>query len=461
MPELRSLPSQSLPARLLPWITWALTFHILAIALLFGLVKLPQSLVRGIAAWKEITGVLLFVAVTIRMVTGHGPRVRIAAADLFAGGWVAMTLILFLTQNVVLRDDVPLTASLFGLRDAAFFLIFYFVGRTTPEIANNEGFARRAFTVLLVTCIIAVAEQLFVTPQMLVLLGVASYVQDFLGGAVFTQGNVYGLPDNYWSLMGGHLVRRSGSVFLSSQGFALIFVIFLPAATLWLLDERRRKRAYLYAAYAVIWAGLAATFTRAAIAIGVAQVLTILAARRHLTGAALLVTIGATLFFVALAVVPGLATFALETVTWQTGSSQSHVKDWTAGITAFLEQPWGYGLGTTDQSAVRGGLVPITADNLYLKYAVELGVPGLIALLGTLGCFIGSGYRLVRHGANEYQRTFGMIVTLATLGIAIYGMTSVMFGDPIVAYLLFWIGGTSVTASQRAATVRVPELAYA
>jgi len=395
------------------------------------------------------------------MATGRGCHLTIAAADLFAGGWVAMTLILFVTQNVVLRDDVPLTASLFGLRDAAFFVIFYFVGRTTPEIADNSAFAKRAFAVLLVTCTVAIAEQLFVTPQMLVLMGVASYVQDFLGGAVFTQGNIYGLPDNYWSLMGGHLVRRSGSVFLSSQGFALIFVIFLPAATLWALDSKRTQKFYLYLASAIIWAGLAVTFTRAAIAIGVAQVLTILAVRRRFTGVALLATAFVVLFLVALAVVPGLATFALETVTWQTGSSQSHVKDWTAGITAFFQQPWGYGLGTTDQSAVRGGLEPITSDNLYLKYAVELGLPGLIALVGTLGCFITSGYRLFRSGTNEHQRAFGMIVTLATLGIALYGVTSVMFGDPLVSYLLFWIGGASVTVAQRTRTLSMSHLAYA
>ncbi len=438
-----------------------MTFHILVIALLFGFVRLPGTLVRGIAAWKEIAGVLLFLVVVVRMMTGRGPRVRIVAADLFAGGWVALAPVAFLTENVVLRDFVPLSASLFGLRDAAFFVIFYFVGRTTPEIADDERLAKRAFAVLLVTCAAAIAEQLFVTPQMLVVMGVASYVRDFLGTAVFTQGNVYGLPDNYWSLMGGHLVRRSGSVFLSSQGFALIFVLFLPAATLWVLSERRKKTPYLYVAYALIWAGLAVTFTRAAIAIGVAQFLFILAARRRLTGVALMATIGLVLFIAALAVVPGLGTFALETVTWQTGSSQSHVKDWTAGITAFLQQPWGYGLGTADQSAVRGGLVPITSDNLYLKYAVELGLPGLVVLLGTLGSFIGAGQRLARFGASENERALGMTVALATLGIVFYGMTSVMFGDPIVAYLLFWFGGAAVTVAQRTAPAPTPTLAYA
>jgi len=453
--------TQSLPARSLPWVTWALTFHILAVALLFGLVRLPESVVRAIAAWKEIAGVLLLVAVVLRMMAGRGPRVTVSAADLFAGGWIALTCVAFLTQNVVLRDFVPLKASLFGLRDGAFFVIFYFIGRATPEIGNDDRIAKRAFVVLLVTCVVAIAEQLFVTPQMLVLLGVGSYVRDFLGTELYTQGNIYGLPDNYWSLMGGHLVRRSGSVFLSSQGFALIFVIFLPAATLWVLRKARTNKIGLYFAYSIIWAGLAVTFTRAAIAIGAAQVLFILAVRRRVTGVALMATMGVIAFIVAIAVVPGLATFVLETITWQSGSSQSHLKDWVDGVTAFLAQPWGYGLGTADQSAVRGGLVPITSDNLYLKYAVELGVPGLIAVVGTLGCFIGAGTRLARFSANENERTLGMTVSLAAAGVAIYGMTAVMFSDPLVAYLLFWLGGATVTLAQRTEAVTAPAPIYA
>lgn len=372
-----------------------------------------------------------------------------------------MACVAFLTENTVLRDFVPLKASLFGLRDSAFFVIFYFVGRATPEIGRDERLMKRAFAVLLVTCVIAVAEQLFVTPEMLMVIGVGAYVRDFIGAGLFTQGNVYGLPDNYWSLMGGHLVRRSGSVFLSSQGFALIFVIFLPAATLWVLRQEQKRRFLMYTGYAVIWIGLAVTFTRAAIAIGAAQVLFILAARRRVTGVALMATIGIVLFFAALAVMPGLGTFVLETVTWQTGSSQSHLKDWVDGVTAFLQQPWGYGLGTADQSAVRGGLVPITSDNLYLKYAVELGAPGLAILLGTLGCLIGAGRRLAVFGATENERALGMTVALATFGIALYGMTAVMFTDPIVAYLLFWFGGAAVTLAQRTEPATVASLAYA
>jgi O-antigen ligase len=152
-----------------------------------------------------------------------------------------------------------------------------------------------------------------------------------------------------------------------------------------------------------------------------------------------------------MAIFPGIATFIFETLTWQTGSSASHLKDWVNGVTAFLEQPWGYGLGTTDQTAVRVGLTPLTADNLYLKYAVELGAPGLIALLGTLGGIALAGARAAKNSVDQAGRDLGAAVLVITLGVFVYGMTSTMFNDPIVGYMTFWLGGTAVTLAQRSA----------
>lgn len=429
---------------------WALTFHILAIALLFGYFRLSISVVRIIAAWKEIAGLLLFAIVIVRAATGRGPRVTVAAADLFAGAWIALALVFLATENVLLRDFVPAKAAVLGVRDAAFFVLFYFVGRATPELGDDYTLMRHAFAVLCVTSAIAVAEQIFITPQILVAIGVAAYVQNFLGGAAFTQGNVYGLPDNYWSEMGGHFVRRSGSVFLSSQGFAVIFIVLMPLATLWLLQNGRMTRWIHRAWYVVIWAGLIATFTRTAIVVAALQTVIIFVMRRRVTGAALVVSMAVITVVTSMALFPSIATFIFETLTWQTGSSASHLKDWVNGVTAFLEQPWGYGLGTTDQTAVRAGLDPLTADNLYLKYAVELGVPGLVALLGTLGCIGMAGFRTARDAVHPSSRDLGAAVLLITLGVVVYGMTSTMFNDPIVGYVTFWLGGTAVTLAQRA-----------
>ena len=445
MPEQRSLA-----ARALPIFTWGLTFHILGIALLFGLFRVSERTVRGIAAWKEILAVVLVVAATIRMARGAGPRSSITIPDLLAGGWIVLAIVFLLTENTLWGNSVPPLAAFLGIRDAAFFVLFYFIGRGTPEIANDEKALKRLFVVLLVVSVVALLEQIFVTPKMLVGLGVASYINDFLGTPQGTAGNVFGLPDNYWSMMGGHMVRRSGSVFLSGQGFATPFVVLLPAATAWVFARTEAPSRWMRLGYALVWAGLIVSFTRGAIAVCALQTLLVLLYVRRATSAAIAAAGAVVIVVAAVLVFPSLATFIFETLTWQTGSSASHLKDWTAGVTAFFEQPWGWGLGTTDQTAQRAGLIPITYDNLYLKYAVEMGVLGVGVLIATLVAFMATGVRLLRAGTTDTQRGIGMMVALAALGIGLDGVTGALFNNPIVAYLFFWYAGTAVTLAQRA-----------
>jgi hypothetical protein len=417
--------------------------------MLFGLFHLPENTVRGIAAWKEMLAALLFAATVVRMMRGAGPRSGVATADLLAGGWIALTVLFVLTENVLWRNNITTVGAFLGLRDASFFVLFYFVGRGTPEIGDDERMVKRAFMVLALVSGVAVLEQILVTPQMLVAMGVASYVNNFLGTPLSTINNAYGLPDNYWSLVGSHLVRRSGSVFLSSQGFATPFLVLLPAATMWVWGRATKPSTWQRIGYAVIWAGLIASFTRAVILICALQLLLALIYLRRPTGAALAAAVCVTTIVAAMVAFPSMANFVFETITWQSASSSSHMKDWTNGVRAFFEQPWGYGLGTTDQTAQRVGLTPITADNMYLKYAVEMGVMGLIAIVGTLIAFLASSLRLMMRGATESQRALGVTVALATLGVAADGMTAVVFNNPIVAYLFFWFAGSCVTLAHR------------
>ncbi|HEY4956158.1 MAG TPA: hypothetical protein VII02_14865, partial [Gemmatimonadaceae bacterium] len=141
--------------------------------------------------------------------------------------------------------------------------------------------------------------------------------------------------------------------------------------------------------------------------------------------------------------------FVWDTLTWQTSSSTSHVKDWTKGLDAFFEKPWGAGLGTTDQSAVRFGLVPLTADNGYLKYAVELGIEGLIALIAI---FLGIGLaslKVARYGSTQMRRLLGAVVLITTIGIMINATTGVVFNVLTLSYLYFWFAGAIVTIAQK------------
>jgi len=119
-----------------------------------------------------------------------------------------------------------------------------------------------------------------------------------------------------------------------------------------------------------------------------------------------------------------------------------------------LEKPWGSGLGTTDASATRAGLEHVTGDNLYLKYAVEMGVPGITLLVLIFGSFLAHALNLIKHGTTDAQQRMGIAIWLATIGLAINGMTAVVFNSITFGWLFFWLAGSVVSQSQR---LEVPE----
>ncbi|HEU4879951.1 MAG TPA: hypothetical protein VFT21_10890, partial [Gemmatimonadaceae bacterium] len=159
----------------------------------------------------------------------------------------------------------------------------------------------------------------------------------------------------------------------------------------------------------------------------------------------------ASMFFV-----PGLPGFIWDTFTWQTGSSASHAKDWSKGFQAFFDHPWGAGLGTTDQSAVRFGIEPLTADNGYFKYAVELGIQGLVALLAIFAGILVTSYKVARYASTHNRRLMGTVVLFTTIGIMLNATTGVVFNALVLSYFYFWFAGAVVTIAQKEFT-RAPE----
>ena len=430
-----------------PVFAWGLVFHSLIITILFGLLGLSVDTVRSIAAWKEVALIVFLGVVILRSITGRGPRTTIAWPDIFVGGLLATAILFLLVENLWLRFNLPPGAELLGFRDAVYFMLLYFVGRAMPELASREDAMRKVFIIVLVTGIIGVIERMLVSPEMLVALGVAAYFQDFLGVSAFTVGNAYGLPLNYWTMIGGELFRRAGSVYLSGQGFAVPFILLFPLATAWVFLRPSRTRGQIVA-YAIISTALVLTLTRMTILIALIQLLLFVALIRRPVWAVGGLVIAVTAFLAAFTFIPGFPTFVWQTLSWQEGSSVSHVNDWMNGLAVFFQNPWGSGLGTADQTAVRSGLPHLTGDNLFLKYGVEMGALGLSLLLLTLVAIGRSGLKLYRAGVSYAEKRMGITLWLAAIGIAINGITAVVFNSITLGWLFFWLAGAVVTVAQ-------------
>lgn len=431
----------------LPVFSWGLPFHSLLVAMLFGGLGLSVGLVRSLAAWKEVAVLLLVALVMVRAATGKGPRTAISWVDLAVCSLLGISIAFLVGGKILLRIELPPGTELFGIRDIAFFLLLYFVGRASPEIADDPQTLRRLYIITLLVSAIAVVERVFVTPDMLVLLGVASYFQDFLNVAAFTAGNEFGLPMNYWTNIGGIEMQRAGSIFLSSQAFAVPFLVLVPIATAYVFGSGKRVTTSAKIEYGIIWLGLLLSITRMTIIVCMIQLILMIIMLRKPEWAVAGLAVGALAVVVAMAAVPGLPAFLFDTLTWQTSSSASHVKDYAKGLVALFDRPWGSGLGTTDQSAVRFGLDPLTADNGYLKYAVELGVEGLVALLAVFAGIVATSFKVARHGATQQRRLLGLVVLFTTIGVLLNATTGVVFNALTLSYLYFWFAGAVVTVS--------------
>jgi O-antigen ligase len=445
-----------------PLFAWGLAFHSLAMATLFGWFGLPEGVVRAIAAWKDIGLVALLLIVFIRSISSRGPRVQIAWTDFWIGGLVLVATMYFAGENLWLRANLPIFAELLGWRQAAFFMLVYFVGRAMPDLADDDGTMRKIFLLVLFTCVAGILERFLLPPEGLVALGVAAYFQDFLGASAITVGNEYGLPTNYWASVGGHQIRRAGSIYLGGQGFAIPFLLFFPMITAWVFSRPRRSKRQIIG-YSIVCFALLLTLTRMTIIVAMLQLLLFILLRRRPEWTVAGLALATMLFIAAMALLPGFPMFVMYTLSGQESSTAGHLTDWSNGVLAFFQQPWGFGLGTSDLVAARSGLAHITGDNLYLTYAVEMGVAGVVLLVLSLGSIMGHSLNLLRNGDTEAKRRMGTALWLAAIGLAINGMTAVVFNSITLGWLFFWLAGAVVTQSQRAAVAEpaIPELRLA
>jgi O-antigen ligase len=430
-----------------PALAWGLAFHSLVMAILFGPLRLPEGLVREIAAWKEIALVLIVLLVLVRAITGRGPGVTMTWTDFWIAALLAVAVAYLAAGSLLLGSHVPFSTQMLGLRQSVFFMLLYFVGRATPDVIDDSTM-KKIFVLVLVTCVLGILERFLVPPIGLVALGVAAYFNDFLQASSMTGGNDWGLPTNYWAVLGGHQVRRAGSVYLGGQGFAVPFILFFPLVTTWVVWRPKRSM-WLISAYAIVCVALLLTITRMTIIVALLQALLLILMRRRPEWAVAGLALAAMSFLAAMVLVPGFPIYVLNTLSGQEASTAGHLSDWSNGALAFIEQPWGFGLGTADVAAARTGLAHITGDNLYLTYGVQMGIAGVLLLVLALGSITGHALNLFHRAENETQSRIGASIWLATVGLMINGMTAVVFSSITFGWLFFWLAGAVVTMSQR------------
>jgi hypothetical protein len=86
---------------------------------------------------------------------------------------------------------------------------------------------------------------------------------------------------------------------------------------------------------------------------------------------------------------------------------------------------------------------------MFLGYAVDLGVFGLIAHLAVLFTIAVASWRFFKEAETVGTRLVAATVFLTNLGIAFNGTSSSPFNSVFLAYNFFLLAGAAVTAAQR------------
>ena len=145
---------------------------------------------------------------------------------------------------------------------------------------------------------------------------------------------------------------------------------------------------------------------------------------------------------------PRLAFFVLATATFQQPAAILTCSIGAVVSRHSLTNPGGW-VGSSDQVARVFAATPITADNMFLGYGVDLGALGLVAYLAvvfTIGLF---SWRLFRNASTPDTRLVAATVFLTNIGIALNGASSSPFNSVFLAYNFFLLAGAAVSAYQR------------
>jgi O-antigen ligase len=84
---------------------------------------------------------------------------------------------------------------------------------------------------------------------------------------------------------------------------------------------------------------------------------------------------------------------------------------------------------------------------MYLSYGVQLGVVGLCAFVAMIGGILAVSWWRTWTATTDAMRRFFAVVALASLGIFLNGVTSVVFSSNLFAYVFFLCAGAAMTAA--------------
>jgi hypothetical protein len=437
-----------------------LPLHNIVMSLLYG-GGVRGGALDAIQAWKEILLATTLLSVGLRVVRDRRLPFRPSWVDALALAYGAIVVLYALIPQSALGGHAGTKAIAYGLRHDLVIVAAYFLGRAVVPEFRRAG-------ALIVVAAAAVAAwgliEVYAVPiEWWRHSGAVGYFHRELG---YDYHGPAGLPENFAFNTSDGLFRRLVSTFVSPLATAYMLVVAL------LLVAANRRRSWVgYALGAVCAVGLLWTFSRSSIvALAGGLLVLALAIRRWWpVAAAVVVAVGGLAFAsVFHDIAPRTHWFASDlpyqeaqaklkgplprssgltgTASLGEPSIRSHLDSLRDGIRTVVHHPQGYGLGNAGTTAQRFDVRLEAGESNYTELGAETGLAGALlfiawslALLGTL---------LARAWRGECPPGGAAVAAALAATLALAIQTDVI-GVPWLAYALWWLAGSALTASGR------------
>ena len=421
----------------------------------------PAVLVRAFQGWKEILIAALTVIVLMRIwrELRTGRSGLLLFTDWIAIGLAVITIVYFLLPESILQSGTNFAQRLVGFRVIALIPLIYFLARRLEPAgeADLQTVLWLAMGAGAIVSLFGVFELFFVPTRTWIDWGVNQYTQ-ILG---FKYSGPGGMPPNFFvTLPDGTLLRRVVSTYISPLGVAYTGLLLFPLGVV-LIDRQRARSSAKWlaiAALTLVLIGVMFAVTRLALfaLVGEAGLMWLLLRRGWIAALVPVLVVASVLMLYPYASLGPAVDRNLNEVKrtqWQwaisgnDSSAQEHYGFLIADLKFDLQHPFGLGTGA---STARYGQLVGTGESAVLGMFGDLGIIGGLLYVAFYLLALWNGWRAYRAAPKD-SLVVALPLTALVGGLALLPVTvtSDVWGDLSVTYLLWWAAGASATLAAR------------
>jgi hypothetical protein len=487
------------PFRGLGILVAGMAVHNILLMLLIRL-RTPSFLIRGIQLWKELLLLVLTLLVGRTIWKSWKERTfpSLLPLDILLLGYMALTGIYVLIPRTILPEAGNLTQRVISLRLILLLPLLYLCGRflAKPQRADLQWVARILLGSAAIVGLVGLWELWFVRTSTWVQWGAIDFAQ-WLGYS--PTGAPGGLQENFFQSLGqGVALRRMVSTYLSPLGIAYTGLLLFPLAVGLILGrplDRPLSRWFCWLSLTLLTVSILFSVTRLALVCLACEcgLLALLYFPRRAVLAVSITTVISVGFVLyeyprfgplvdhgladirlpaglelldqnsesasnAQATKPvdsqpiGSGQLVQQTVGGADPSVRGHLSALKYNLAYMQRNPLGTGIGS---AILRYGESNGPTESAVFRIIGELGIPGGLLFLASYALGLYYGLRAWRQNRNsQLLSAYTLVALIGGLAMVPIMMTSDVWGNFSVTFLLWWSFGFAATLTQASTSAK-------